>query len=73
MFVPTILFVVVVAPIWIVMHYQSKNKARTGLAEEDRQVIDDMLKTVDRLTDRIDTLERILDADQPDWRQSKYD
>ena len=73
MFVPTILFVVVVAPIWIVMHYQSKNKARTGLAEEDRQVIDDMLKTVDRLTDRIDALERILDADQPDWRQSKYD
>lgn len=73
MFVPTILFVVVVAPIWIVMHYQSKNKARTGLADEDRQVIDDMLKTVDRLTDRIDALERILDADQPDWRQSKYD
>jgi len=73
MFVPTILFLVIVAPIWIVMHYQSKNKAGTGLADEDRLVIDDMLKTADRLTDRIDALERILDADQPDWRQSKYD
>lgn len=72
-FVPTILFMVIVAPIWIVMHYRSKNRAVKGLNETDRMAIDDMLKTVDRLTDRIDALERILDVENQDWRQTKYD
>ena len=69
MFVPTILFVVVVAPIWISMHYRSVNKSSRSLSEEDRESIEHMLETVDKLTDRIGTLESILDADHPDWRQ----
>ena len=69
MFVPTILFMVVVAPIWISMHYRSVNKSSRSLSEEDRESIEHMLETVDKLTDRIGTLESILDADHPDWRQ----
>ena len=69
MFVPTILFMVVVAPIWISMHYRSVNKSSRSLSEEDRDSIEHMLETVDKLTDRIGTLESILDADHPDWRQ----
>jgi phage shock protein B len=67
-FVPTVLFMVVVAPIWIVMHYKSAGRSSKGLNEQDRVVIDDMLRTVDKLTDRIDALERILDADSPQWK-----
>ena len=69
MFVPTVLFMVVVVPIWIVMHYRSVNRSSRSLNEEDRQRIEDMLVTVDRLTERIGTLESILDDVQPDWRQ----
>jgi phage shock protein B len=69
MFVPTILFMVVVAPIWISMHYRSVNKSSRSLSEEDRESIEHMLETVDKLTDRIGTLESILDADHPQWRQ----
>ncbi len=69
MFVPTILFMTVVAPIWISMHYRSVNKSSRSLSEEDRESIEHMLETVDKLTDRIGTLESILDADYPDWRQ----
>jgi len=69
MFVPTILFMTVVAPIWISMHYRSVNKSSRSLSEEDRESIEHMLETVDKLTDRIGTLESILDADHPDWRQ----
>jgi len=69
MFVPTVLFMVVVAPIWIVMHYRSVNRSSRSLNEEDRQRIEDMLVTVDRLTERIGNLESILDDEQPDWRQ----
>ena len=69
MFVPTILFLTVVAPIWITMHYRSVNRSSRSLNEEDRQSIEQMLETVDKLTDRIGTLESILDDDHPDWRQ----
>jgi len=69
MFVPTILFMVVVAPIWITMHYRSLSRSSRSLNQEDRESIEQMLETVDRLTDRIGALESILDADHPDWRQ----
>jgi phage shock protein B len=69
MFVPTILFLTVVAPIWITMHYRSVNRSSRSLNQEDRQSIEQMLETVDRLTDRIGALESILDDDHPDWRE----
>ena len=68
MFVPTILFLTVVAPIWITMHYRSVNRSTRSLNQEDRESIEHILETVDRLTDRIVTLEAILDDDHPDWR-----
>lgn len=66
-FVPSVLFMVIVAPIWIVMHYRSVGRSAQGLNEQDRVAIDDMLRTVDKLTDRIDALERILDDSSPQW------
>jgi phage shock protein B len=70
MFVPTILFMVVVAPIWITMHYRSVSRSSRSLSDEDRENIEQMLVTVDKLTDRIGALESILDGDHPDWKQS---
>ena len=69
MFVPTILFLVIVAPMWLTMHYRSVNRASRGLTREDRESIEHMLVTVDKLTDRIEALESILDADHREWRQ----
>jgi len=69
MFVPTILFMTVVAPIWITMHYRSVNKSSRSLNHDDRETIEHMLETVDKLTDRIGTLEEILDDDHPQWRE----
>jgi phage shock protein B len=69
MFVPTILFLVIVAPMWITMHYRSVSRSSRSLKLEDKESIEHMLETVDKLTDRIETLESILDADHPQWRQ----
>lgn len=68
MFVPTILFLTVVCPIWISMHYRSVNRSSSGLQKEDRDTVEHMLVTVDKLTERIASLETILDDDHPDWR-----
>jgi phage shock protein B len=72
-FVPMVLFMIIVAPIWIVMHYRSLNRSSRSLSEDDRQSLDEMLATVDKLVDRIGSLESILDADHPHWRQADAD
>ncbi|MBP6683083.1 MAG: envelope stress response membrane protein PspB [Halioglobus sp.] len=69
MFVPTILFLLIVAPMWLTMHYRSVNRASRGLTREDRESVEQMLVTVDKLTDRIEALEAILDADHREWRR----
>ena len=71
MFVPMVLFMVIVAPIWIVMHYRSLNRSSRSLSDDDRQSLDEMLATVDKLSHRIVSLESILDADHPDWRKAE--
>src|SRR4029453_15533070 len=39
-FVPTIVFLVIVAPLWILMHYRSKQRARSELSAEERQLLE---------------------------------
>lgn len=68
LFVPTILFMVIVAPTWVVMHYRSKNKMSRGISEEERENLDYMLATMDKLAERVETLESILTENYSDWR-----
>lgn len=71
LFVPMIIFLTIVVPIWITLHYRSLNNSSRALSNEDRKALEEMLETVDRMTDRIVNLEAILDAERPDWRNEK--
>ena len=71
MFVPMILLLTVVAPVWITLHYRSLNKSSRALSDDDRHALEEMLESVDRMSDRINNLEAILDADHPNWRNDK--
>ena len=71
LFVPMVLFMVIVAPTWIVMHYRSVSRSSSQLSEGDRQALEEMLVAVDQMADRIESLESILDADHPNWRQER--
>lgn len=66
-----ILFLTVVAPIWIVFHYLYKMRSARGLSTEDEKMLSDLWETSRRMEDRIHTLERILDNDSPDWRRQQ--
>ena len=68
LFVPTVVFLAVVAPIWIFMHYRSKQQAQGALSEEERLELEALAAEAGRMTERIETLEAILDAETPDWR-----
>lgn len=69
LFVPSILFMVVVMPIWITLHYRYKSRLAGGLSDDEQKQLDELLRTVDALAGRIETLESILDDGQPNWRR----
>ena len=65
---PVIIFLVIVAPIWLVLHYRSKGQVNQGLSEEEYTQLSDLSAMADKMADRIKTLEAILDAETPEWR-----
>jgi phage shock protein B len=65
---PVIIFMVVVAPIWLILHYRSKGQVSQGLTEEEYIQLSELSELADTMSDRIKTLEAILDAETPDWR-----
>jgi len=65
---PVIIFMVIVAPIWLILHYKSKRQVSQGLSEEEYVQLSELSELADTMADRIKTLEAILDAETPDWR-----
>ncbi|MDZ7901831.1 MAG: envelope stress response membrane protein PspB [Rheinheimera sp.] len=70
--VPLIMFMIFVAPIWVIMHYRSKRKISEGLSDVELNQLNDLSRRAEKMADRIKTLESILDAESPDWRR-KHD
>jgi len=67
---PVIIFLIIVAPIWLILHYRSKRQVSQGLTEEEYTQLNDLITRADKMAQRIDTLEAILDTQAPQWRVS---
>lgn len=67
-FVPTVIFLTIVAPVWIFMHYRSKQRAQSSLSEAERAELETLAAQAQRMAERIETLEAILEAETPGWR-----
>jgi phage shock protein B len=70
-FVPVILFVLFVAPIWLWLHYREKQRQREALAGLVPGGSPELARTAQRLEDRVAALEALLDAEMPDWRKRR--
>ena len=66
--VPTIIFMTIVAPIWLILHYRSKKQVSQGLTEDEYVALKELSNKAEQMADRIQTLEAILDAEAPEWR-----
>ena len=53
---------------WLIFHYVTQWKKNGGLTVEDERLLDDMHVLARRLDERLATLEKILDAQDPAWR-----
>ena len=66
--VPAILFMIFVAPIWLVLHYRAKGRIGAGLADNEREQLQGLLVRAEKMQERVGALESILDAEVPGWR-----
>ncbi|MCZ6854020.1 MAG: envelope stress response membrane protein PspB, partial [Gammaproteobacteria bacterium] len=56
-------------PVWIFMHYRSKQNAQGALSEDERVEHESLTAQAQRMMDRVETLEAILDTETPEWRK----
>jgi phage shock protein B len=54
---------------WLILHHVSKWKQAPTLTVEDERLLDDLHELARRLDDRMCTIERIVQAENPNWRQ----
>jgi phage shock protein B len=64
-----ILLVTICLPLWIIFHYTTKMKMSKGLSPEDEKMLSEVWESANKMQERINTLERILDIEAPDWRR----
>ncbi|MGQ0589235.1 MAG: envelope stress response membrane protein PspB [Sphingosinicella sp.] len=70
-----ILIPIIVVPVlfvilpWIIFHYITKWKTAATITTEDENLLDELHDLARRLDDRMCTIERIVQAENPNWRQ----
>jgi phage shock protein B len=54
---------------WLIFHYVTKWKQAATLTSGDEKLLDELHDAARRLDDRLCTIERIMTAENPNWRQ----
>lgn len=70
MTVASVLGILFIGLPWLIFHYVTRWKQIGSLTGEDEKLLDELHYTARRLEDRLNTIERIVSADHPDWKLS---
>lgn len=71
--VPVVIGTLFIGLPWLILHYLTKWRQAKTLTGEDEQLLDDLYETARRLEARLHTVERIISADNPDFRPASLD
>jgi phage shock protein B len=63
-----VVFMVFVAPLWLILHYRTLNKKTAGLSVAEHEQLERLTQVAKQMAERMETLERILDEQDNDWR-----
>jgi len=53
---------------WVILHYVTKWKTAATLTSDDEAMLEELYSLARRLQDRVETVERLVAADNPDFR-----
>jgi phage shock protein B len=56
---------------WIIMHYITKWKTAATITTDDEQLLDELYQLAKRLDERMDTVERLVASDNPDFKPAR--
>jgi phage shock protein B len=60
--------IVIIGLPWLIFHYITKWKTAKTITTQDEDLLDELYDLARRLDDRMGTIERIVQADNPNWR-----
>ena len=58
---------------WIVLHYVTRWKTAATLTNDDERMLGDMHELARRLEDRLETVERLVAQENPEWQPRRID
>jgi phage shock protein B len=56
---------------WMILHHLTKWKGQTGISQQDEALLDELHELARRLDQRIETVERIMTAENPNWKDGR--
>jgi phage shock protein B len=65
------LITLLILPLMIILHYVTKWKATKGLSSDEQRLLEDLWRDTERMQQRLDALETILDDEVPEWRKKR--
>lgn len=67
--VALIVFVAIPAPLFIILHFITRWKQGREISGGEERMLEDLWALSQRLEERLESLERIMDHEQPEWRR----
>ena len=58
---------------WLVLHYVTRWKTAATLTNDDERMLGDMHELARRLKERLDTVERLVAQENPNWQPRRMD
>lgn len=56
---------------WVIMHYITKWKTAATITNDDEALLEELYQLAKRLDERMDTVERLVASDNPDFRPGR--
>jgi len=56
---------------WVILHYITKWKTAASITSDDEVLLDELYHLAKRLDERMDTVERLVASDNPDYRPAR--
>ena len=56
---------------WVVLHYITKWKTAASITSDDEALLEELYSLAKRLDERMDTVERLVEADRPDFKPAR--
>lgn len=58
---------------WLILHYVTRWKTAATLTNDDERMLGDMHELARRLEDRLETVERLVAQDNPEWKPRRLE